>query len=355
MRVGGAEPVHQAYHVGRRQLLTCTPALLLAATACSDAARGTPQSTRPRPPGVPLSSFGASSTAEAVTAGLNLTGRLALVTGATSGLGLETARVLALRGAQVIVAGRTRARAEEACRSLPGPLAIPLAVELEDWPGLVAAAAAVTALGRPLDILVCNAGVMTPRALRLVNGVEEQFAVNHLGHFILCNRLLDALAAAAQGRVVVVSSAAQSFAPPSGIDFENLDGRRGYDPLTMYGQSKLANALFAFELAQRTRQTRVTANALHPGVVHTRLDRAGSVAGRLRARLMAWSNPRVKSVEAGAATQVYVATAPALAQVTGQYFEDCNPVLLGGPHLDNPALRQALWATSERLTQRYLS
>jgi NAD(P)-dependent dehydrogenase (short-subunit alcohol dehydrogenase family) len=344
----------RAAAVDRRQLLKCTPALLLAATACY---RSTTDFTAqpPRPPGVPVSSFGASSTAEAVTAGLDLTGKLALVTGATSGLGLETARVLALRGAQVIVAGRTLERAEQACRALGGGRTLPLALELEDWPGIVGAAATVTALVRPLDLLICNAGLMTPRELRLVNGVEQQFAVNHLGHFILCQRLLGRLTAAPQGRVVVVSSAAAGLGPDSGIDFENLDGHRGYDPMKMYAQSKLANALFAFALARRLGGTRVTANALHPGVIHTNLDRASRPLGRLRSRVMAWNNPRVKSVAAGAATQVYVATAPALAGVTGHYFEDCNPVLLGGPHLGNVELGEALWAKSEALTRRYLS
>ena len=355
MREGQVQPaITQAAAVDRRHLLKCTPALLLAATSCRRSATDV-AAPPPRPPGVPVSAFDAATTAEAVTAGLDLTGKLALVTGATSGLGLETARVLALRGAQVIVAGRTFERADQACRSLAPGRTVPVAIELEDWPGIVAAAAAVTAMGKPLDILICNAGLMTPRSLRLVNGVEQQFAVNHLGHFILCNRLLAAVTAAPQGRVVVVSSAAHGFAPEVGIDFDNLDGRRGYDPMTMYGQSKLANALFAFELARRTRATPVTANTLHPGVVLTRLDRAGSAAGRLRARLMSWNNPRVKSVEAGAATQVYLATAPALAQATGHYFEDCNPVVLDGPHIHNAELGLALWAKSEELTRRYLS
>ena len=210
-------------------------------------------------------------------------------------------------------------------------------------------------MGRPLDMLVCNAGIMTPRELRLVHGVEQQFAVNHLGHFLLTNRLLDVVTAARQGRVVVVSSSAHAYAPERGIDFENLDGSRGYDALRMYGQSKLANALFAFELARRLRDTTVTANALHPGVILTNLDRAGSALGRLRARLMAWNRPHLKSIGAGTATQVYLATAPALATVTGHYFEDCNPVVPSGPHMRDEALARALWDRSAELTGRYLS
>ena len=339
--------------VDRRHLFRSLSVLIMASAAC----RGRTPTSPPvvaRPAGVPLSPFGAASTAEDVSAGVDLTDRLALVTGATSGLGLETARVLAMRGAHVILCGRTHERAAAACRGMAGR-ASPLALELEDWPGIVAAADVVAALRRPLDVLVCNAGLMTPPALQLVNGIEQQFAVNHLGHFILAQRLRSQLVAAPHGRIVVVSSNAAGFAPPAGIDFENLDGRRGYDAMSMYGQSKLANALFAFESARRLADTRVTANALHPGVILTSLDRAGSALGRLRARLMAWNNPRLKSVGAGAATQVYLATAPALAGVSGHYFEDCNPVVPGGPHMVDRGLAKTLWDVSVELTGRYLS
>ena len=302
-----------------------------------------------------MSPFGAASTADDVTEGLDLSGKLALVTGATSGLGRETVRVLARRGAHVIATGRTMARAAETCDAVAPGRSTPLALELEDWDSVVSAAATVKAMGRPLDILVCNAGLMTPRELRLVHGVEQQFAVNHLGHFLLTNRLLDVVIAARQGRVVVVSSSVHTFAPERGIDFENLDASRGYDPMRMYGQSKLANALFAFELARRLRDTTVTANALHPGVINTNLDRAGSALGRLRARLMTWNRPYLKSIGAGAATQVYLATAPALATVTGHYFEDCNPVVPSSPHMRDEALARALWDRSAELTGRYLS
>ncbi len=340
--------------LARRELLLCGPAALVAFAGCSQSRPDRPSPAEPRPEGVPLSSFGAASTADDVTEGLDLSDQLALVTGATSGLGLETVRVLARRGAHVIATGRTLARAAETCDAVAPGRSTPLALELEDWDSVVSAAATVKNIGRPLDMLVCNAGIMTPRELRLVHGVEQQFAVNHLGHFLLTNRLLDVVTAARQGRVVVVSSSAHAVAPERGIDFENLDGSRGYDALRMYGQSKLANALFAFELARRLRGTTVTANALHPGVILTNLDRAGSALGRLRARLMAWNRP-YKSIRAGAATQVYLATAPALATVTGHYFEDCNPVVPSSPHMRDEALARALWDRSVELTRRYLS
>lgn len=301
-----------------------------------------------------MSSFDASSTAEEVTRGVDLTGRLAVVTGATSGLGLETLRVLALRGAHVVATGRTTARAAEACALAAPGRSTPLALDLEDWPGVVKAAGAVSALGRPVDILICNAGLMDPPELRLVNGIEQQFAVNHLGHFILANRLLASLLSAPQARVVVVSSALYAQAPSQGIAFDNLDGSKGYDARRMYGQSKLANALFALELARRTKDTQVTSNALHPGASNTNLDRAKPAWRRLGARLMAWNRPWVKSVEAAAATQVYVSTSPSLAAVTGHYFEDCNPVVPPGPHPRNAALAATLWTRSEEITRRYL-
>lgn len=303
-----------------------------------------------------MSAFGAASTAEDVTAGMDLSGRTALVTGATSGLGLETLRVLALRGSHVIATGRTLERATEACAAASAThSSTPIALDLENWDGIVAATETIRAIGRPIDMLICNAGIMTPPNLRLVHGFEQQFAVNHLGHFILCNRLIDLVTAAPQGRVVVVSSQLLRQAPPGGIDFENLDGSRGYDAARMYGQSKLANALFAFELARRMRATRVTANTLHPGVANTSLDRSNPAWRRATARLLAWNRPWIKSVEAAAATQTYLATAPALATVSGEYFEDCNPVISAGPHMRDVALAEALWTRSEEFTRPYLS
>lgn len=337
----------------RRQLLVGTAAAVMAAAGC-----GTTVNTSPaaRPPGVPVSAFNAASTAEEVSAGLDLSGRTALVTGATSGLGLETLRVLALRGAHVFATGRTLERARAAAASVDATAqSTPVALDLADWTSVAAAAATVRATARPLDILICNAGIMWPPELALVHGVEQQFAVNHLGHFVLCHHLLDALTAAPQGRVVVVSSQLYVAAPPEGIDFENLAGARGYDAQRMYGQSKLANALFAFELARRLSGTRVTANALHPGVANTNLDRRQPAWRRLLTRARSLGRADVKSTEAAAATQVYLATSPALAHVTGHYFEDCNPVVPTGRHMRNRELAAALWTKSEELTRAFLT
>lgn len=303
-----------------------------------------------------MSPFGPASTADEVTTGLDLSGHTAIVTGATSGLGLETLRVLAMRGAHVIATGRSIERAAAACAEAGAShTSTPVALDLEDWPGIVAAADRVRALGRPIDMLICNAGIMHPAELRLVNGFEQQFAVNHLGHFILCRRLLDLVQAAPQGRVVVVSSQLMSQAPPEGIDFDNLDGRRGFDTARMYGQSKLANALFSLELARRLQGTAVTSNSLHPGVANTNLDRATPGWRRMVTRLLSFRHDYVKSVPAAAATQTYLATSPVVATTTGHYFEDCNPVVAPSRYARDADLARTLWTTSEEITRAYLS
>lgn len=339
--------------IDRRQLLLGSAAALMAAAGCTNTAT---TGDKARPSGVPVSSFDASSTAEAVTAGLDLSGKTALVTGATSGLGLETLRVLALRGAHVIATGRTLERARAAAAGVGATdRSTPVALDLADWASVVLAAATIRATARPLDILICNAGIMWPPELALVHGVEQQFAVNHLGHFVLFHHLRGALETAPQGRVVVVSSQLHVAAPPEGIDFDNLDGAAGYDAQRMYGQSKLANALFTFELARRLSGTRVTANTLHPGVANTNLDRRQPAWRRLLTRARSLGRADVKSTEAAAATQVYLATSPALAHVTGHYFEDCNPVAPTSRHMRNRELAAALWTKSEELTRAFLT
>jgi len=304
---------------------------------------------RPAVPGRPVppeSRFGARSTAEEVTAGLDLSGKTALVTGCNSGLGYETMRVLALRGAHVIGAARSFDKAEKACRSIEGR-ATPLVVELTDLPGIVAAANQVADMDVPIDMLILNAGIMALQQLELANGVERQFAVNHLGHFLLANRLRDQVVAAKQGRVVVVSSGAHRWAPEEGIRFDNLDGAKGYDPFEAYGQSKVANGLFSREFARRLANTSATSNSLHPGVIQTNLAR------HLPPRDVDPDDPRYKTVPQGAATQCYVATSPELEGVTGYYFSDCNPAV-PDHNMQDDAMAARLWAVSEELVAGYL-
>lgn len=303
---------------------------------------------KPAVPGTPVpptSTFGKRSTAEEVTAGMDLAGKTALVTGCNSGLGLETMRVLALRGAHVIGAARTLEKAEDACAGVEGKTT-PLAVELTNLSGIVAAADKVAALDTPLDMLILNAGIMQLPELQLVHGVERQFAVNHVGHFLLTLRLLDQVVAADAGRVVVVSSGAHRWAA-NGIRFDNLDGSQDYDPREAYGVSKTANGLFSRELARRLADTRATSNSLHPGVIPTNLAR------HLPDRDYDMSNPFFKTIPEGAATQCYVATHPELDGVTGWYFDDCNPAVPNA-HMQDDAAAAKLWSLSEELVADYL-
>ena len=293
------------------------------------------------------------STAEEVTAGLDLSGRTALVTGATSGIGLETARVLALRGAHVLVAGRTLDKARAACASLPGR-ATPLACEFEDFDAVSECAARVSQLGVPLDMLICNAGIMAPPRLELVRGLEKQFVANHLGHFLLVCRLLDTVRAAPAGRVVMLSSSAHKWAPPGGIAFDNLTGEKGYDPRVFYGQSKLANALVARELARRLAGTPTTANAVHPGLIITNII-------RYIPRWQQWLAPlvgpllrsRIKTIPEGAATTCYVAAHPDVAGISGRYFADCA-LATPAKVMQDDGLAARLWGESGKLVRSWL-
>ena len=290
------------------------------------------------------SGFGYGSTAEEVTAGLSLEGKTMLVTGCNSGLGQETLRVLALRGARVIGTARTFGKAHQACEAVGGQT-VALACDLSDPASVHACIAAVMAVGIQLDAIICNAGIMGLPKLERAHGYELQFFTNHIGHFILVNGLIEQLSAA--GRVVMLSSAAHVQAAKGGIEFDNLDGSKGYGAWRQYGQSKFANILFAKELSHRFVGTQRTANAVHPGIIKTNLARHNQLA-RFFYDLI---GPIVlKTVPQGAATQVYVATSPALATVSGKYFVDCN---IAAPRADaeDPAIAKNLWKTSEQIAR----
>jgi NAD(P)-dependent dehydrogenase (short-subunit alcohol dehydrogenase family) len=291
------------------------------------------------------SGFGYGSTADEVTAGVDLSGKSVLVTGVSSGLGRETARVLARRGARVLGAART---ADKARAALEGTAdgAVPLACELSEPASVRACVEEAQRLGGEISCIVCNAGVMALPKLEQAHGYELQFFTNHVGHFLLVTGLLPRLAAHA--RVVVVSSSAHQSAPPEGIQLDNLSGERGYSPWLAYGQSKLANILFAKELARRLPAGQ-TANAVHPGVIATNLVR--NMNGVLRAVWAVASPIGMKNVAQGAATQCYVAGHPAVASVSGEYFVDCN--VAQPSHLArDAALARRLWDESERIVAR---
>jgi retinol dehydrogenase 14 len=264
------------------------------------------------------------------------TPKVILVTGATDGIGRETARLLAAQGHRVVLHGRTAATAEGAARQLSRDLpTADLATAAADLsrPGEVRAMAEALRTAHPrLDVLLHNAGVYLTARQVTPEGLEVTFAVNHLAPFLLTHLLLDRVRAA-RGRVVLVSSGVHGNAA---LDLDDLQGERGYDGYTAYARSKLCNVLFAAELAARLAGSGATANALHPGVVGTKLLRAG----------FAMDGP--DSLAQGAATSVYLATSPEVEGVSGRYFVRRKAVAASRLVRD-ATLRAGLWAASERL------
>jgi len=261
-------------------------------------------------------SFGFRTTAAEVVAGVDLTGKRAIVTGASSGIGIETARALAGAGAAVTLAVRdldAGARAAADIAAMAGREDLDVAELDLTRPASVTAFAA--AWRGSLDILVNNAGVMMSPEQRTAQGWELQFATNHLGHFALARGLHDALAAAGAARIVVVSSSAHLFSP---VVFDDLHFRfRPYDPLLAYAQSKTAAILFAVGASARWADDGITANALNPGAIATNLQR--HVGGKL-----VTPPERRKTPQQGAATSVLLATSPELDGIGGRYFNDGN-------------------------------
>lgn len=292
------------------------------------------------------SGFGYGSTAEVVTQGISLKGKHFLVTGSTVGLGLETVRVLAQRGAKVFATGRSLEKAEAAARRVPGVI-VPVACELADPKSVRGCVRFIQEQGVKLDGIIANAGIMALPKLEQAHGYELQFFTNHIGHFLLVTSLLNELADNA--RVVVLSSAAYKGAPKVGIEFDNLSGERGYQPWKAYSQSKLANLLFAKALAKRLHGTSKTANAVHPGVIKTNLAR--NMAPLVRLSLALFEPLALKSIPEGAATQCYVATRPELTGVTGEYFADCN-IAPTNALAQNSELGERLWTESERIVSK---
>ena len=292
------------------------------------------------------SGFGYGSSAADVTEGLSLAGQTVLLTGCNSGVGFEALRVLALRGAHVLATGRTLEKARDACDKSGGSTT-PLVCELAEPQSVRACVAAVKATGKRLDAIICNAGVMALPKLELAYGYEAQFFTNHIGHFLLVTGLLEQLSE--HGRVVTLSSSAHRMAPRGGIDFDNLDGSKGYSSWVAYGQSKMANLVFAKALSERFAGTNRTANAVHPGVIRTNLQRH---MNPLMAASMSLLGPiALKSTAQGAATEVYVATRPELAGVTGKFFANCN-VATPRADADDPELARKLWQVSEEIVAK---
>jgi NAD(P)-dependent dehydrogenase (short-subunit alcohol dehydrogenase family) len=264
-----------------------------------------------------------------------------LVTGATDGIGRETARQLLRRGLRVLVHGRDRAKAtrhtEDMARE-PGRVeATPVWGDLSSMQQVMSLAKQVNECSPILDVLVNNAGVFERSRALSVDGFERTMAVNHFAPCLLTQLLLPALRAAAAGRVVTVSSMAHQSGR---FELNDLTFVRGYDGYEAYAASKLANILFTRALARRLSGTPVTANALHPGVIDTKLLHAGF-------------DMRGAPVEQGARTSVYLAVSDEVAGVSGKYFVDCRAATPSRLARDDE-LAEALWAESERLLQPHL-
>ena len=273
------------------------------------------------------SPFGWESTAAEVAAGHDLSGKRAIITGATAGLGVETARVLASLGAEVVLAVRDTAAAASLVAEIEaaGGKASAAALDLADLRSVEAFAAADS--GAPLHLLINNAGIMACPLMRTAQGFEMQLGVNHIGHFHLTSLLLPALKAANGARVVAVASSGHLW---SGFDFDDPNFERtDYDPLAAYGRSKTANALFALELDRRHQGDGIRAFSLMPGGIHTSLGRhmTDEIRQRLGVDPASASPYKWKTVEQGSATTVWAALGRELDGSGGLYLEDCNEAL----------------------------
>lgn len=306
------------------------------------------------------SGFGAQSTAEQVLTGLDLRGKTAIVTGGYAGLGLETTRVLAAAGAAVVVAARSMDKARAALQGIPN--VEPATLDLLDRDSIDAFARRFLDSGRPLHMLINNAGIMAAPLARDAHGYESQFSANHLGHFRLTARLLPALVQAAGARVVSLSSRGHHWGQ---IDFDDPHfERRAYDKWAAYGQSKTANILFALGLDERGLRHGIRAFSLHPGrIIDTNLKRHLNTDD-LRAFGLIDEQGELnyagcKTIAQGAATTVWCAASPQLQGMGGVYCEDVDiavPVSADAqtssglrPWAADPALADRLWTLSEQL------
>ncbi|HEY5025597.1 MAG TPA: SDR family oxidoreductase [Acidimicrobiales bacterium] len=280
----------------------------------------------------------------------DMTGKTVVITGANSGIGLETAVALAKAGAKTLITVRDRARGEAAVaqiRSRSGNDGVDLVVfDLGSIASTRRGAAEILARCDRIDVLVNNAGVVLSSRQETDEGLEATFAVNHLGHFVLTELLLDRIKDSAPSRVVNVASTAHKGAR-KGLNFDDLQSSLGYSGMQVYSKSKLANIYFTTELARRLEGTGVTVNCLHPGVVATGYGRDGDTSGVLAFGLKV-IKPFVLSAEQGARTSIYLASSPDVATVTGRYFVKCKPRTPSAAARDDEAARR-LWKVSEEI------
>jgi NAD(P)-dependent dehydrogenase (short-subunit alcohol dehydrogenase family) len=279
-------------------------------------------------------------------------GKVVLITGATSGIGKVTAVTLADMGATVAVLGRNAEKGKELLEEITlrtGSKSIDfIRCDLASLDTVKEAATDFKSRYDRLDVLIDNAGGINGKRMTTKDGFEYTFGVNHLAHFVLTNRLLDLLKTSAPSRAVVTSSAAHLSGH---IDFDDLMAEKKYTAFKAYGQSKLANVLFTFELARRTQGTRVTANCLHPGAVRSNF--AKGMGGALSGFYTIFG-VFMKSPEQGAQTMIYLASSPEVESVTGKYFAK-SKLKASSPESTNQAQARRLWEISEQLTKKWLA
>jgi NAD(P)-dependent dehydrogenase (short-subunit alcohol dehydrogenase family) len=321
----------RASEMGRRKFLEMAAVAAVAGVACRTEPDG-----REREPGVS-------------TRSRMLTGKSCLVTGATSGMGAATALELARLGATVIVSGRSAescASHAEAIRRETGARVETAVADLGSLDQVRRMASDVARRFERLDVLVNNAGTRLEQRSVTEDGLEKTFAVNYLSHFLLTNLLLDRLRASPAARVVNVASDAQALGK---IEFDNLQGERHYELMDAYARSKLAVVMFTYELSRRLEGTRVTANAVHPGIVATNLgDENGFFQGWLRVRMRNLLKRSLLTPEQGARNIVRLASSPELEGVTGRYFDQDREVR-STPASYDVAIARRLWEASEAL------
>jgi NAD(P)-dependent dehydrogenase (short-subunit alcohol dehydrogenase family) len=276
-------------------------------------------------------------------------GKIVLVTGATNGIGLVTARGLTRMGAQVTIVGRNAAKCAKTAENIQmqtGKMVETIVADLSTMAGTRQAAAEFLKTHQKLHVLVNNAGGMFTKHHLTPDGFEYTFALNHLNYFLLTGLLLDLLKASAPARIINVSSNAHENAR---IDFDNLQGEKHYRGLEAYGQSKLANLLFTYELARRLEGSGVTVNAVHPGVVATGFARNNGIIFNVGTWIA--GQLFMRKPDRGAQTSIYLASSPEVQGVSGKYFVDCREHE-SKPQSHDRAVGEKLWQVSEELIAR---
>jgi len=276
--------------------------------------------------------------------------KIVLITGATNGIGLVTARELSRRGGQVTIVSRNKEKCAAVAAAIAADTGIPvefIAADLSTITGISHVATDFRNKHSRLHVLVNNAGGFFNKRTLTVDGFEYTFALNHISYFLLTNLLLDVLKASSPARIINVSSAAHTSA--RGLDFDNLQGERKFSGWGAYAQSKLANLLFTYELARRLAGTGNTANALHPGYVDTGFALNNGSLFKLGAKLSAHFFGRKPQV--GAQTSIYLASSAEVEGVTGRYFHDCKQIE-SSPASHNQDAALKLWQVSVELTAK---